>query len=34
MAPAKRRERGIGDREALRDQLFVHADQIAPAGLE
>jgi DNA-binding NtrC family response regulator len=34
MAPTKRRERGIRDRAACGDQLFVHTDQIAAALLE
>lgn len=31
MPPTKRSERGIGDRDTLGDQLFVHAHQIAAA---
>ena len=34
VAPAKGRERGIGDRDALRDELLVHADQIAAAAID
>jgi hypothetical protein len=34
MPPAKGRQRGIRDREARGDQLFVDADQVAPALLE
>jgi len=31
VSPTKRGKRGIGNVDALRDQLFVHADQIAAA---
>jgi hypothetical protein len=34
MPPAKGRQRGIGDRDALGDELFVDADQIAAAAID
>jgi len=34
MAPAKRGERGIRDRHTRGNELFVHADQIAPTLLQ
>jgi hypothetical protein len=34
MAPAKGRQRGIGDRDAMRDELFMDPDQIAAAAID
>jgi len=34
MAPAKRRERRVGDRDTLRDQLLVDANEIAAAAID
>ena len=34
MAPAKGGQRRVGDRDALRDELFVDADQIAAAAID